>query len=105
LEIFEQTGRNFGLGSKSGYMLGGEALSVADIVTYALWGTMIRCLPDLSVDCREYSPNVFALCQRIENRPKIQKFVEGQMQRYGNLYCGGQIEKSIRQMLEQDTHQ
>ncbi len=104
-EIFEQTGQRFGLNSKSDYLLGGNQISMADIVTYALWGTMIQCLPELSIDCQKHSPNVFALCQRIENRPKIQKFVEGQIQSYGNLYCGGQIEKSIRSMLEQDTHQ
>ncbi len=105
LEIFEQTGQRFGLNSKSDYMLGGDQISIADIVTYALWGAMIRCLPELSVDCRKHAPNIFALCQRIENRPRIQQFVEGQIQSYGTLYCGGQIEKSIRSMLEQDTHQ
>lgn len=104
-EIFEQTGQQFGLNSKSGYMLGGDQISVADIATCALWGTMIRCLPELSVDCRKHAPNVFALCQRIENRPKIQTFVEDQLQSYGNLYCAGQIEKSIRSMLARDAHQ
>lgn len=99
-EIFEQTGRQFGLNSDSGYMLGGNQISTADIITYALWGTMIRCLPQLSVDFQNHSPYVFALCQRIANRPNIQKFLESQSQRYGNLYCGGQIEKSIRSMLE-----
>lgn len=103
-EIFEQTGQQFGLGSKSDYILGGDQISVADIVTYALWGTMIRCLPALSIDCQSNSPNIFELCQRIENRPKIQKFIESQIQRDGNLYCGGQIEKSIRRMLEHDMH-
>ena len=105
LEIFEQTGQQFGLNAKSEYMLGGDQISVADIVTYALWGTMIRCLPELSVDCQKHSPNIFTLCQRIENRPKIQQFVEGQLRSYGKLYCGVQIEKSIRSMLVQDTQQ
>lgn len=104
-EIFEQTGQRFGLGSKTDYMLGGEQISVADIATYALWGTMTRCLPELSEDCRKYSPNIFELCQRIENRPKIQSFTEEQSRNYGNLYCGGQIEQSIREMLEKDINQ
>ncbi len=99
-EIFEQTGQQFGLNSDSSYMLGGNQISTADITTYALWGTMIRCLPKLSVDFQKHSPYVFALCQRIASRPNIQKFLEFQSQRYGNLYCGGQIEKSIRSMLE-----
>ena len=104
-EIFEQTGQQFGLNSDSDYLLGGDQISAADIITYALWGTMIRCIPELSVDFQKHSPNLFALCQRIASRPNIQKFVESQSRRYGNLYCGGQIEKSIRRMLEQDKHQ
>jgi glutathione S-transferase len=104
LEIFEQTGQRFGLNSTSDYMLGGDHISVADIVTYALWGTMLRCLPDLRMDCQKHSPNIFALCQRMENRPRIQQFIQGQVQKYGNLYCGGQIEESIRKMLVQDSH-
>jgi glutathione S-transferase len=105
LEIFEQTDRQFGLSSESGYMLGGEQISTADIVTYALWGTMIRCLPELSADCRKHAPYVFGVCQRIESRTNIKLLVENQEKNYGKQYCGGQIEKSIRSMLEQDGDQ
>ena len=101
-EIFEQTGQKFGLGSENDYMFGGGQISVADITTYALWGTMIRCLPELRVDCQKHSPHIFELCQRIEKHPKIQSFIEDQSRNHGNLYCSGQIEKSIREMLEQD---
>lgn len=105
LEIFEHVGQKFGLNSKSDYLLGSEQLTVADIVIYALWGTMMRCLPELSADCQTHSPNIYALCQRIEKRPRIQAFIESQFQRYGNLYCGGYIERSIRDMLQRDAHQ
>jgi glutathione S-transferase len=86
-------------------MLGGDQISVADIATCALWGTMIRCLPELSADCQKHAPNIFELCQKIENRPKIQSFLEDQNRKYGNLYCGGQIEQSIRNMLAHDAKQ
>ncbi|PWE01348.1 glutathione S-transferase [Marinilabilia rubra] len=102
LEMFEETGKGFGLSSKSEYMLGGDQISMADLVTEALWGTMIRCFPDLAEDCRRHAPNVFQLIQRIEIRPKIKSFIERQQQSYGSSYCGGQIEKSIRSMLEKD---
>lgn len=105
LEIFEQTGRKFGLKPESGYLLGGSKISTADIVTYALWGTMIRCLPELSVDCFKHAPYVFGLCQRIESRTNINQLVKNQEKEYGKQYCGGQIEKSIRSMLEQDGEQ
>jgi glutathione S-transferase len=102
LEIFEQTGRRFGLNSDGGFMLGGDKISTADIVTYALWGTMIRCLPELSADCRKHAPYIFGLCQRIESRTNIKQLVKNQEKSYGKQYCGGQIEKSIRSMLEED---
>jgi glutathione S-transferase len=105
LEIFEQTGQRLGLGSKSDYMLGGDQISVADTATCALWGTIIRCLPELSADCQKHAPHIFELCQRVESRPNIQSFLAEQHQNYGNLYCGGQIEQSIRRMLEQDANQ
>jgi glutathione S-transferase len=105
LEIFELTGRTFGLNSDSGYMLGGQQISIADIVTYALWGTMIRCLPELRADCSKHAPCVFGLCQRIESRSNIKQMVDNQEKNWGKQYCGGQIEKSIRSMLEQDGDQ
>lgn len=102
LEMFEETGKRFGLNSKSDYLLGEDQISAADLVTYALWGTMIRCLPDLREDCQVNAPNVFELIKRIEERPKIKPFIEQQHQNFGSSYCGGQIEKSIRSMLEKD---
>lgn len=105
LEIFEHTGRKFGLGPDKGYMLGGDRISTADIVTYALWGTMIRCLPELSADCRLHAPNISGLCERVGQRPGVKKLIDNQEKEYGKQYCGGQIEKSIRSMLELDEIQ
>ena len=104
-EIFEHTGKKFELLPESGYMLGGHQISTADIVTYALWGTMIRCLPELRADCQQHAPHIFGLCQRIENRPNIKQLIEHQEEIYGKQYCGGQIEQSIRSMLKQDAGQ
>ena len=101
--IFEQTGRHFGLSQHQGFLLGSDQLSTADLVTSALFGTMTRCLPELSDDFRTHAPNVYALCQRIAAFPNVNKFTEDQTQKYGNSYCGGQIEKSIRSMLAEDS--
>lgn len=102
MEIFEQTSLQFGLETDRGFIFGKENLSTADLVVYALWGTMIRCLPELKPDFQRNASTLSALCQRIENRPNIKKFVEKQEAQYRNAYCGGQIEKSIRSMLKQD---
>ncbi|MGF1457708.1 MAG: glutathione S-transferase family protein [Leptolyngbyaceae cyanobacterium] len=103
LELFEQLGQQFGLGSTSVYLLGGTQITVADLATYALWGTMTRCLPQLRADCQQQAPHIYELCQQIEQRPKVQQFVKAQLAKSDDLYCGGQIERSIRHMLEQDA--
>lgn len=103
LQLFEQTRQQFGPNSTHASLGGGEQLSLGDLVIYALWGTMIRCLPDLRFDCQQHAPGIVHRCQQLEGRRKIQKFVQGQVERYGDLYCGGHIEASIRTMLEQDA--
>ncbi len=102
-EIFEETGKQFGLNKDGAYFLGGERISVADIIVFGLWGTMTRCLPELSVDFEKHAPKLFSLCRRIGDRPQIRDFVKRQRQKSGNLYCAGQIEKSIRSMLDKDS--
>ena len=77
-------------------------VNVADICTYALFGNMIRCLPDLEEDLDKNAPKVKSLCKKIETHTPLKEFVLGQTKKYENLYCGGQIEKSIRHMLELD---
>lgn len=101
-EIFEQTALKSGLQPDSGFMWGDDQISTADIVLHALFGTMTRCLPELSVDFQNHAPRVFTLCQRMEERPKIKQFIESQSRKYEKQYCGGQIEQSIRRMLELD---
>ncbi len=85
--------------------IGKEAASFADIAVYALFGNMQRCLPELGADVRQHAPGIHAHCDRIGSTPSLARHVEDQAERYGTLYCGGQIEASIRDMLEQDARQ
>ncbi len=102
LEIFEEFGKKYGLGSNSETMLGTENITFADISTYALWGTMTRCIHELRADLETHAPNIAALCDRISVRKNISKYLKEKQDIWGNLYCGGQIEKSIRKMIELD---
>ncbi|MDJ0917983.1 MAG: glutathione S-transferase family protein [Woeseiaceae bacterium] len=95
LDIFEES-------LKRG-LFGRDAVSFADIGVYALFGNMIRCLPELEPDLRTRAPGTHAICQRIGSKPSLAKFVADEEREYGNLYCGGQIEQSIRRMLEEDA--
>ena len=97
LEIFEE--------SLNRGTVGSDPISFADIGVFALFGNMTRCLPPLAADLRQGAPGIDALCKRIVSKPSLASFVADQEQRYGDLYCGGQIERSIRSMLEMDAAQ
>jgi len=83
--------------------IGQAAPSFADIGVYALFGNMTRCLPQLEPDLCQHAPGIHALCGKIGAQPSLARYVAQQEQEYGKLYCGGQIEKSLREMLELDA--
>lgn len=99
MRIFEKIGKENGLKKTGGFMFG-EHISVADYAATALFGSMVYCLPELKEDLQEHAPKISALCERVEKRKKIKSFLEKQREEIGLLYCGGQIEKSIRKMLK-----
>lgn len=99
MQIFELTGHSHGLKEDKGFLLG-STISVADIATTALFGTMIHSFPTLRADLKKHAPYVLGLCERIEARPPLKSFLEQQREKYGRSYCGGEIEKSLREMME-----
>lgn len=99
MKVFERTGLEHGLKGDKGFMLG-ATLTVADIATTALFGTMIHSFPQLKEDLQENAPQIANLCHRVEARPAIKRFLGAQREELGNGYCGGQIEKSLRKMFE-----
>jgi len=94
LQIFEESLKRGSIGK--------NPVSFADIGVFALFGNMIRCLPELEADLLTHAPGIHALCQRLGSQPSLAEYVAGEEQLYGKLYCGGQIEQSIRKMLEMD---
>ena len=95
MQIFEES-------LKRGF-IGKDLVSFADIGVFALFGNMMRCLPGLEADVLSHAPGIHALCKRIGAEPSLARYVAEQELKYGELYCGGQIEKSIREMLEEDA--
>lgn len=83
--------------------LGGDSVTFADIGVYALFGNMVRCLPELEPDLSGRAPGIHSLCGRIGSERSLAAFVRDEERRYGKLYCGGQIEESIRAMLAMDA--
>lgn len=102
MKIFELTAKAHGLERESGFLLGSK-ISVADIAVTALFGTMIFSFPELGTDLRKHAPLIHALVGRIEKRPRIREFLDVQRTEKGNTYCGGEIEKSLREMLKESS--
>lgn len=83
--------------------VGKEKTTFADIAVFALFGNMIRCLPALENDLLQHAPDVHEFCQHIGSNESLATHVADQAARYGDLYCGGQIEQSIRKMIQMDN--
>ncbi len=95
MQIFEET-------LNRGY-LGKDVTTFSDVGVFALFGNMIRCLPELEADLLEQAPGIHAHCRSIGSQPSLAKYVAAEEEKYGKLYCGGQIEESIRKMLQEDA--
>jgi len=100
MSFWEETGRRHGLKARSGFLLGGEAPGIADIVTAVLWSTMADRFPAIEALLKEAAPHTAALARRVADLPPLAKLAAKAKQEYGDAYCGGQIEASLRKVLE-----
>ncbi len=99
MSFWEETGRRHGLKADSGFLLG-EAAGVADIVTATLWSTMAERFPKIEAVLEDAAPMTAALSRRVANLPPLAKLAAKARQDYGDAYCGGQIEASLRKVLD-----
>lgn len=102
MEIFEETGRRHGLDEAGGYLLGGVAPGLADLAAAALWHTMCERLPPLRPILAPHGPAVLALADRIAGAPRIAAMRAEADKRMAGMYCGGQIERSLRAVTGAD---
>ena len=100
MSFWEETGRRHGLKADSGFLLGGEAPGVADVVTATLWSTMADRFPRIAAMLEGAAPMTAALTRRVADLPALAKLADKARQDYGDAYCGGQIEASLRKVLE-----
>jgi len=99
MSLFEETGRRHGLKADSGFLLGGDAAGIADVVTAVLWSTMGERFPKLAAMLAETAPMTAALTKRVAALPALAKLAAKARHDYGDAYCGGQIEASLRKAL------
>ncbi len=99
MAIFEETGRRHGLTVTDGLLLGGSAPGVADIVTATLWGVLVERFPAIGEMLDKEAPAVAGLTRRLMGDPRLANLANVSRDRFGDAYCGGQIEKSMRRVV------
>ena len=99
LSLWEETGRRHGLAPGSGFLLGGARATVADIVTATLWTTIADRFPAIGVILDDAAPNTADLSRRIAALPPLAALSERARADYGDLWSGGEIEDSLRDVL------
>jgi glutathione S-transferase len=98
MSFWEEIGRRHGLGPDSGFLLGGEEPGIADVVTATLWSTMTDRFPEIGKILDESAPITAELTRRVAGLPKLIKLAGKARRDYGEAYCGGQIEASLRRV-------
>jgi glutathione S-transferase len=99
MSLWEETGRRHGLATKTGFLLGGKAPGIADVVTATLWSTMTERLPKIAEIFDDTAPMTAGLTRRVAQLPALAKLAAKARRDYGDAYCGGQIEESLRKVL------
>ncbi|MBO9710012.1 MAG: glutathione S-transferase [Caulobacter sp.] len=100
MSFWEETGRRHGLEGGSGFLLGSEGPGIADVVTATLWSTLADHFPAIGATLETAAPMTASLAQRISNLPPLKALAAKARQDYGDTYCGGQIEASLRKVLD-----
>ncbi|SOE16723.1 glutathione S-transferase [Hoeflea halophila] len=99
MAVFEETALRHGVTADAGFMLGGDAPGMADLVTSTLWGTMTAKLPALRPVLERQAPVITGLSDRIAALPCQSGLRVWSDEAFGDAWCGGQIEASLRQVL------
>lgn len=100
MTLWEETGRRHGLTASSGFLLGSEKPGIADIVTAVLWSTMTDRFRGIEIIFKETAPMTAALTRRVADLPPLTELAAKAKHDYGDAYCGGQIEASLRKVLD-----
>ncbi|MDU8927212.1 glutathione S-transferase family protein [Alisedimentitalea sp. MJ-SS2] len=102
LEVFEATARAHRMDRKGVFLLGTSEPSLADLATAALWHTICDKMPELDAVVRAHAPEIHALSYQIADLARIREMRARLDALWGNAYCGGEIEVSLREMLKRE---
>ena len=100
MSFWEETGRRHGLKTGSGFLLGGEAPGMADVVTATLWTTLADRFPALDAILKDAAPMTADLSRRVAALPALAALARHARADYGETWSGGRIEASLRKVLK-----
>lgn len=78
-----------------------ETFGLSEIVTATLWGVMTDRLPALRPILDAEASKVAALTDRMRARPSLAAQAQDSRKRFGDTWCGGEIEASLRKAMTQ----
>jgi glutathione S-transferase len=99
MSLWEETGARHGLSPDAGQLLGGHKPGIADVITATLWTTLTDRFPKIRRILDETAPATAALCRRISALPPLANLAAKARQDYGDVWCGGEIEASLRKVM------
>lgn len=100
MSFWEEIGSRHGLKADTGCLLGGDAPGIADVVTATLWSTMADRFSEIGTILEETAPMTAALTRRVADLPELKKLAAKARRNYDDAYSGGQIEASLRKVLD-----
>lgn len=100
MSLWDETGRRHGLEAHRGFLLGGRKPCIADVVTATLWSTMTERFPAIAAIFEETAPLTAGLTRRVARLPPLAKLAAKARRDWGETWCGGKIEASLRTALE-----
>jgi glutathione S-transferase len=99
MSFWEAIGQEHGLTADKGFLLGTRKPGVADIVTATLWTTMGDRFPPIAAMLDDTAPRTAGLCRRVSALPALAALAARSRKLYGDAYCGGEIEASLRKVV------
>nr|WP_246546246.1 glutathione S-transferase [Ancylobacter defluvii] len=99
MAIWEATAARHGMTDDGGHLLGTTQAGVADIVTSTLWSTMGDRFSSIQAMLEATAPRTAAMTRRMQATPSLAALQARSFEQYGQAYCGGEIEKSLRRVL------
>ena len=99
MTLWEDLGRRHGLQFEDGYLLGGDAPGLADVITATLWCTLSERFGRIKALLEETAPMTAALSRRVASIASLTQLAQQARLDYGKNYSGGQIGASMAKVL------